>query len=104
MLTIPTGRLPTDPGREWSADAEGDVHATKHDGAGTGDARELARGWNAYPMQAWVYWKAGEEEPGDLTREQLAELARILANVSKPMQVAGAAEEPYLDAGGRTRG
>ena len=76
LMSIPAGRIPTDPGREWVEDAEGDVHASEHDGAGTGEAREVAKGWNAFPMQAWIYYKDGEFAPADLSHEQLGRLSR----------------------------
>jgi len=54
LLTIPAGRIPSSTCREWAVDLDGNVHATKHDGAGTGEARELARGYNEFPVQTWV--------------------------------------------------
>ena len=96
LLTIPAGRIPSSPCREWTVDLDGNVHATKHDGAGTGEAREKAGGYNEFPVQAWVYYKAAADIPADLTRDQLGELAWILANISKPMSPSGLAEEPCI--------
>ena len=95
LFTAPAGRLPSNPGREWTVDPGGNVHATRHDGVGTGEAREHAGGWNEFPVQAWWYYNKKEgNAPVDLSRKQLGELAWIIASVSKPMSPSGPAEEP----------